>query len=767
MLDRAREHLRVWAQFGSANYGYKYALLHAETATLDGRSGDAFALYDEAIAGAREGRFTQWEGFANERAARLARSSGQEVLAAAYWQGAYFCYHRWGAAAKVRQLEDDLLNAALAESLRLAPTSGGEATVRARVRLHLESLRAQAVRAQEERPEERARLVQELTLATDHLRAEVAARKRVETDLRESEARFHLMVDTLPVAVVVSRYPHCSLEYVNARAAELFGMSQNDVLGRQTWDFYAEPQDAKPLRDQVEQDRRAESGEVLLRRLNGERFWAIVSATLASDGRGPILLTSIRDVTERKLAQLAHEKLEEQLITSQKMEAVGRLAGGVAHDFNNLLSVILGFTEFALDEAPEGTALREDLLAVKKAGDSAASLTRQLLAFSRRQILQPKPLSLNQIAQGLDNMLRRIVGEDIEFILALEPDLGVCCADPGQIEQVVMNLVVNARDAMPDGGKLIIETANVELEDERTARDFTMKPGSYVMIAVTDTGRGMDEQAKARLFEPFFTTKERGKGTGLGLSTVYGIVRQSGGHIWVYSEVDQGTTFKIYLARDYVLTPLVAKPVVVGRRPVGTETILVAEDAEPLRRVAKRALEDAGYTVLTAEDGNDAMRKLAAYAGDIQLLLTDVVMPGMNGKILAGLVKEARPGIKVLFMSGYTDNALTHDGMLGVGAGFLSKPFTAAALTRKVRDILDGSAAKEPISGPVRMIKDALQALSEHSRSQLLGAVSSLRHDDAVDIIETFRPRDAGLAAALRRMVDARDFEGLRTLLGA
>jgi two-component system, cell cycle sensor histidine kinase and response regulator CckA len=399
---------------------------------------------------------------------------------------------------------------------------------------------------------------------------------------------------------------------------------------------------------------------------------------------------TVQDITRQKEADVAREKLEAQLRASQKMEAIGSLAGGVAHDFNNLLSVILSYTGFAMDGVVGDDPLKDDLLEIKRAADRAAALTRQLLAFSRKQVLQPVALDLNQTARGLEKMLRRILGEDIDFVQVLALDLGRIMVDPGQIEQVFMNLVVNARDAMPEGGKLTIETSNVEIDEEYALRHVAVTPGSYVQLAITDTGCGMDEQTRARLFEPFFTTKAKGKGTGLGLSTVYGIIKQSGGNIWVYSELGIGTTFKVYLPRDDSATMLVTtKPPPVPRRSTGIETVLVVEDEEALRKVAERSLEGAGYRVLTASDGDEAMLTSARYPGDIHLLLTDVVMPRMSGRTLAQELAKARPAMKVLYMSGYTDDAIVHHGVLDAGTHFLAKPFTAADMTRKVREVLD------------------------------------------------------------------------------
>ena len=486
----------------------------------------------------------------------------------------------------------------------------------------------------------------------------------------------------------------------------------------------------------------------------------------------------LRDITERKRGEAEREKLEEQLRMSQKMEAIGSLAGGVAHDFNNLLSVILSYTGFAMEGVRDGDPLKDDLLEVKKAGERAAALTRQLLAFSRKQVLQPVALSLNQSAIGVEKMLQRILGEDIDLVQTLAPDLGLTLADPGQIEQVLMNLVVNARDAMPEGGKLTIETSNVEIDEEYAARHVAVKPGSYVQLAVSDTGCGMDEQTRTHIFEPFFTTKEKGKGTGLGLSTVYGIVKQSGGNIWVYSELGQGTTFKVYLPRDFSATAATdIKPSTVTKRATGTETILVVEDEEALRKVALRTLGAAGYKVLTASDGDDALLKSTQHAGDIHLLLTDVVMPRMSGRVLAQNLLRARPAIKVLYMSGYTDNAIVHHGVLDAGTQFLAKPFTSAALMEKVREVLDEgtdrfAGGREPAAKDGAEVKEqpldkaALQSVPRDVLDKLRRAVTVARYDEIAELIETIRMTEPDLAAGLRRMADLFDYDGLRSLLG-
>jgi CheY-like chemotaxis protein len=371
------------------------------------------------------------------------------------------------------------------------------------------------------------------------------------------------------------------------------------------------------------------------------------------------------------------------------MEAVGRLAGGVAHDFNNLLTVIQGHSELLLARLPADDPTRKEIDQIRKAGERAAGLTRQLLAFSRRQVLQARVLDLNEVAVDMEKMMHRLIGEDIELITRLGPEMPHVKADPGQLEQVIMNLAVNARDAMPDGGRLILETADTLL-DEGFCRDHPpTRPGRYVMLALTDTGTGMTPETRAHLFEPFFTTKEKGKGTGLGLATVYGIVKQSGGYIWAESEPGKGSTFRIYLppvdapARSH--EPRGGAPATIE----GSETILLVEDEPVVRQLARRILEMNGYTVLEAGDVGDARRLCATHPGPIQLLLTDVVMPVMSGRGLADALSGLRPGMRVLYMSGYTDDAVMRHGIQAEGVPFLQKPFTPQGLAAKVREVLD------------------------------------------------------------------------------
>jgi signal transduction histidine kinase/ActR/RegA family two-component response regulator len=407
-------------------------------------------------------------------------------------------------------------------------------------------------------------------------------------------------------------------------------------------------------------------------------------------------LMACEDITELKRAEEEKALLQEQLRQSQKVEAIGRLAGGIAHDFNNLLTVIKGYSELSRLRFKEGDPLRENMDEIQNATERAASLIRQLLAFSRRQVMEMKVLDLNTLLRDLDKMLRRVIGEDIALVTLLAEDLGRTRADVGQIEQVIMNLAVNAKDAMPSGGKLTIETANVELDKSYARSHVDVKQGHYVMFSVSDTGVGMTTEVRERIFEPFFTTKEKGKGTGLGLSTTYGIVKQSGGHIWVYSEQGKGTTFKIYLPR--VNEPLedITKDVLKEKLPRGNETILVVEDEEEVRKLTAKILERQGYRILETSNGDDALLACERRKGPIHLMLADIVMPGMSGSELAKLLKPLYPEIKILYMSGYTDNAVVRHGVLKKGVNYIQKPFTTEGLARKVREVLDKDSDKHP-----------------------------------------------------------------------
>ena len=470
---------------------------------------------------------------------------------------------------------------------------------------------------------------------------------------------------------------------MNESLLRLFGMNRAETVGRSGHDLGIWRRDE--LRQQMLAQLRAggvfRDVEVEWLTRSRETRTGLLSAEVIAFAGEPHFLLHFQDVTERK-------QLEGQLRQAQKMEAIGRLAGGVAHDFNNVLTAIFGYVDILREEMPADSSAQRDLAEVRKASERAASLTKQLLAFSRQQVLEPVVLDPNALVEDFEKMLHRLIGEDVELRLSLARDAGNVLADPGQLQQVLMNLVVNARDAMPTGGKLILETANAELSEQYAELHQPVVPGRYVMLAVSDTGTGMTPETRARIFEPFFTTKEKGKGTGLGLSTVYGIVKQSGGYVWVYSELGRGTTFKIYLPRVDA-APDTLLPAREPSTVAGTETILLAEDDAVLRPLARGLLEKLGYTVLDAADAEEALEAARQYPEVIHLLLTDVVMPGASGRELARQLENPRPQIKVLYVSGYTDDAIVHHGMLEPGLNFLQKPFTPTALARKVREVLD------------------------------------------------------------------------------
>lgn len=511
---------------------------------------------------------------------------------------------------------------------------------------------------------------------------DITERKRSEEQLREQAALLDKAQDAIMVRDAEDR-----ITFWNRGAERLYGWIAEEVMGRSA----REVLNKAPVPELEEARRKVLldgewAGELRQVTKDGREITVESRWTLVRDEKGEpkAWLVINTDVTERK-------KLQEQLILAQRMEGIGVLAGGVAHDFNNLLTVIKGFSEMLLGglcpEDPSHGLLRE----IHKAGERAAGLTRQLLAFSRKQVLQPQVLDLNLLVSESEKMLRRLIGEDVDMTAILDPLLGRVKADPGQIEQVIMNLVVNARDAMPTGGALTIETRNVERGPLRPADHSDDAPGPCVLLAVTDTGCGMDAATKAHIFEPFFTTKEAGKGTGLGLATVYGIVNQSGGLIQVDSEPGRGSTFKVYLPR---LTEKESQSAQLRSglpaNPRGAETVLVAEDEEAIRGLVRLALQSHGYTVLEASDGEEALRIGLEHPGPVHLLLTDVVMPKMSGRQLADILTAARPEIKVLYVSGYTDDAVVRHGVLESGTPFLQKPFTPVVLTRKMREVLDG-----------------------------------------------------------------------------
>ena len=501
--------------------------------------------------------------------------------------------------------------------------------------------------------------------------------------LRDTEAAYSTLVEQAPLGIYRST-PSGRFISANPALARILGYdSAEAVLALDmSRDVYADPDERRRL---VEQDTYTnqvyEELEATWKKKDGTRIRVQLSvrANRDAEGRVEFYEAFARDITSQR-------QLEAQLAQSQKMEAIGRLAGGVAHDFNNLLTVILSYSELLLEDLPAGSTDRDDVAQIRKAAQGASELTRQLLAFSRQQVLEPKVIDLNAAVTGIEKLLGRVLREDVKLRCALGPDTGTIKVDPGQLEQVLMNLAVNARDAMPNGGLLTIETANVDLDAAYLEGHALAKPGNYVMLAVTDTGVGMDAETQARIFEPFFTTKDIGKGTGLGLATVQGIVQQSGGFIWVYSEPDHGTVFKIYLPR--VDEPVSQAESVVGEDLRGTETVLVAEDMAAVRAVTRQMLERYGYTVLEAADGMAALGVAAGFNGHIHLLLTDVVMPDLSGRDLAAQLQALRPDMKVVYMSGYTDDAVVRHGILEEGIAYLQKPFTPASLARKVRGVL-------------------------------------------------------------------------------
>jgi len=505
-------------------------------------------------------------------------------------------------------------------------------------------------------------------------------RKRSEERVRESEARLRVLVEQLPAVLwTVDR----NFRFTSALGLGLaqLGLKPNEIVGLSLKDYFGT---ADPSFAPISAHRRAIAGERVAFSLEWKdnSYACHVEPLRDSTGHVHGAICMSLDVTDRR-------KLEEQFRQAQKMEAVGRLAGGIAHDFNNLLMVIQGYADLLSERLPAGESLRRNAEQIQAAAQRAAALTRQLLAFSRKQILAPKVLNVNSVVAEMEKMLRRVIGEDIELQTVSTDDLWLVKADRSQIEQVVMNLAVNARDAMPHGGRLTIETANVEFDSAVSKAAAAIAPGKYVMLAVTDNGVGMDEKTKAHIFEPFFTTKEKGKGTGLGLATVYGVVKQSGGYVWVYSEPGQGTTFKIYLPRIAEEVPIGGQDAVPDVRPMpkGSEVILLVEDEAGVRELAREYLEMSNYTVLVAADGHTALELAAMHAGPIHLLMTDVVMPGIGGRELADRMTRLRPEIKVLYMSGYTEQAVSQQGILGDDAVLLQKPFTLATLASKLSEI--------------------------------------------------------------------------------
>jgi len=513
-----------------------------------------------------------------------------------------------------------------------------------------------------------------------------AARKDLAAVLEKSEHLVPALLDSASQAIIGADSSG-RIVLANARTLEMFGYERSELLGGLVDQLLPEASREKHVADRTDymaHPRVRPMGigmELAGRRKDGKEFPVEVSLSFVRTPEGVFAIAFVTDITQRK-------KLEEQLMHAQKMEAVVRLAGGVAHDFNNMLTVVSGYNQMILEQVSPLDPVRGYAEEILKASDRAAALTNQLLAFSRRQITQPRIFNVNEILTQTEKMLRRLIGEDIELALQLKEGVGNIKADPGHLEQAIVNLATNARDAMPNGGHLTVETCNVFLDEDYAKTHPGVQAGEYIMIAVSDTGHGMDRETKRRIFEPFFTTKERGKGTGLGLATVYGIVKQAGGDIWVYSESGRGTTFKLYFPKAAES----ASEAEGGSAPVPAreagETILVVEDEQGVRELTAKMLKGLGYNVLVASGGTQALEIGNSHKGQIALLLTDVVMPGMSGTQLAQELQRRRPDIKVVYISGYTENTISHHGVLDPGVVFLGKPFGRDALGSKLREAL-------------------------------------------------------------------------------
>jgi PAS domain S-box-containing protein len=515
---------------------------------------------------------------------------------------------------------------------------------------------------------------------------DLSQREEAEKARAQAEAKYRTLVEQVnAISYIAEIGISGQWHYVSPQIESILGYKPEEWLViAHNWAELIHPDDLSVVEAAEAASGRGQpfQAEFRMKRKDGREVWLNDTGVVIQSNNSQSLMEGIiLDITERKV-------LETQLQQSRKMEAVGRLAGGIAHDFNNLLTIITGYTDLALSRPTVPLDLRNDIERIENASARAAALVRQLLAFSRKQVLQPKTLDLNAIVANTEKLLRRLIDDHIEMVTCVQDNVGKVKADPAQIEQVIMNLVVNARDAMPQGGQLLIETSNIELDNGYAADHHPLKPGPYVMLAVSDTGTGMDAATVAHIFEPFYTTKESGRGTGLGLSTVYGIVKQSGGYIWVYSEPGKGSTFKVYLPRvDEVVESETSKQAPLAELR-GSEVVLLVEDEEAVRELVRTILTGHGYEVIAAADPEQAESIANKFPGEIHLLLTDMVMPGMSGRELAARITVRRRGIRVLYMSGYTENVVTSEGMLERGLAFLQKPFSPAVLVRKIREIL-------------------------------------------------------------------------------
>jgi two-component system cell cycle sensor histidine kinase/response regulator CckA len=516
-------------------------------------------------------------------------------------------------------------------------------------------------------------------------------RVRGEEALRESEERFRIAFQTSPDSIGMSRLEDGVFVTLNDGFTRVHGYATSEAVGRssvelQLWD---DPADRERLVAALKADGYVQDLQATFRRKDGQRFPGLMSAQIIRLRGQEYLLSTVRDMSAWKRAEDERDRLKAALHQAAKMEAIGQLAGGIAHDFNNLLTVILAGAEALKQDVGAGSPPDADVVEeIGAAGDRARDLTRQLLTFARRQVIAPVPLDLNSALRASEKLLRRVLGEDVELAVELQPPLWAVRCDPGQVEQVVLNLAVNARDAMPRGGTLTLATANVHVDERLTASRPWMRAGPYARLSMRDTGQGMSPEVKAHLFEPFFTTKPVGKGTGLGLATVYGIVKQNDGYILVESEGGRGTTFDIFFPRVDA-RPVDARPAAAGLAPGGSETVLVVEDDPQVREVTVRSLRSGGYRVLVARGGDEAREVAARERGRLQLLVTDVIMPGSDGRAVAAALRRDHPGLRVLYVSGHAQELIAHRGVLDPGVELLPKPFTAASLLARVRAILD------------------------------------------------------------------------------
>jgi len=518
---------------------------------------------------------------------------------------------------------------------------------------------------------------------------DLTERREAEQARVDAEIKYQMIVERVAaISYIAEPGVNGKWYYVSPQIETILGYTPDEWLATsETWMEFIHPDDHATVigAEEIGIKQKSFQAEYRIRRKDGRTIWVSDTAVIIQGSdKHPVMEGLLVDISERKLMEMQSQQ-------ARRMEAVGRLAGGIAHDFNNLLTIIKGYTELARRRA-ETPEAKTDIDRIEDASERAAALVRQLLAFSRRQVLQPKNLDLNSVVGGLEHLLRRLLGENIELQTSLGTQLGTIKADPSQVEQVLMNLVVNARDAMPEGGRLIIETCNAELDQKYASEHVSVKPGPYVMLAVSDTGTGMSAETVAHIFEPFFTTKGGGKGTGLGLATTYGIVKQSGGYIWVYSEPGQGATFKVYLPRfdEEIAAETRAKVKTAAAR--GNETILLVEDDEAVRELTEMVLKSYGYNVMVAEDPTHAQKLSDTPETNVSLVVTDVVMPTMSGRELVRRLTDKHPHLRVLYMSGYTDNVITSGGVLEPGLAFLQKPFTPASLASKVREVLDAPA---------------------------------------------------------------------------